>query len=184
MYWDQPPVSLSSDLIGNIPQRFWSKLSWQHHTVGADVSAAHPWWESHHKTALLEGTRCHVQNPSLKGSEFCDTLFCWTQLSEDGCTGVHKGMVTNNTHVDCGVSSSLLLFNQPEPLTQSRMEPCFHLIYTTFWSPIPSKLRNSRLIRPGEVSPIFCCPILMSLCKLQPVSCVYLTALTPSLLLL
>lgn len=43
---------------GNISQRFWSILTWQHQTVAADLSASHPWCKSpvppHSKCALLD----------------------------------------------------------------------------------------------------------------------------------
>lgn len=30
---------------GNIPQTFWCTLTWWHHSVGAHLSATHPWWK-------------------------------------------------------------------------------------------------------------------------------------------
>ncbi len=98
----------------------------------------------------------------------------------------HKGMdmVSNNTQVSCGLNDAQLVLrgpkcakktsptplhhHQPEPLRQSRMDPCFHVLYTKFWPYIWMLQQKSRLIRPGNVFPIFYYPILVSMCEFWP----------------
>ncbi len=61
-------------------------------------------------------------------------------------------------------STPLHHHQQPEPLRQGTIDPCFHVLYAKFW---PSECRSrKRLIRPGNAFTIFYCPILVSLCEL------------------
>ncbi len=100
--------------VGNIPQRFWSILTWKHHAVAADLSAAHPWCKSlvppHPKGALLDWdlvtveaiwvkwTHCHVQETSLRWFELCDMVHYpavssirrWVNWSHKGMDMVSK----------------------------------------------------------------------------------------------
>ncbi len=81
---------IDSTRCWNISQRFWSILTWYHHAVAADLSAAHPWCKftvpPHPKSALLDWdlvtveavwvkwTHCHVQETSLIWFELCDMV--------------------------------------------------------------------------------------------------------------
>ncbi len=60
------------------------------------------------------------------------------------------------------ISPTPLHHQQPEPLRQGMMDPCFHVLYTKFW-PYIWMQQKSRLIRPGKVF-----PILVSRCELYP----------------
>ena len=98
---------------------YFSILSWEHHAVAADLSAAHPWCDSpippHPKDVPLDWdlviveatgvqwTHCHVQETSLRWFELCD-MACYSAIKRWVHCG-HKGMdmVSNNTQVGCGV---------------------------------------------------------------------------------
>ncbi len=65
------------------------------------------------------------------------------------------------------ISPTPLHNHHPELLRQGRMDPCFHVLYAKFW-PDHLNVAAERLIRSGNIFPIFCCPILVSLCEMWP----------------
>ncbi len=58
--------------------------------------------------------------------------------------------------------------HQPEPLRQSRMDPCFHDLYTKFWPYHLNVTVEIEIHQTRQCFPIFYCPILVSLCELLP----------------
>ncbi len=66
------------------------------------------------------------------------------------------------------ISSTPLHHNQPEPLRQGRMDPCFHVLYAKFW---PYHLNVAAEVETHQTRQrfsIFYCPIMVSLCELYP----------------
>ncbi len=102
-------MALIQQGVGNILLRFWSILTWYHHAVAADLSAARPWCKSpvppHPKGALLDWdlvtveaiwvkwTYRHVQETSLRWFELCDMLHYPAGSSHQKMVHCsHKGM--------------------------------------------------------------------------------------------
>ncbi len=102
-------------------------LTWQHHAVTADLSAAHPWCKSpvppHPKGALLDWdlvtveaiwvkwTHCHVQETSLRWFELCDMVHYPAGSSHQKmvhCSHKRMDMVSNNTQLWCFNNAKLV----------------------------------------------------------------------------
>ncbi len=98
--------------------------------------------------------------------------------SEDGCTVVIKGWTWSATILSrlwrlndaqlvlrgpkCANKISptpLRHHHQPEPLRQDRMDPCFHVLYTKFWS-YHLNAAEIKTHQTRQLFPIFYCPIL------------------------
>ncbi len=102
-------------------------LTWQHHAVAADLSAAHPWCVSpvppHPKGALLDWdlktveaiwvkwTHCHVQETSLRWFELSDMVHYPAGSSHQKmvhCSHKRMDMVSNNTQLWCFNNAKLV----------------------------------------------------------------------------
>lgn len=108
----------ASLILQRTPQRFWSTVTWRHHTVAADLSAAHPSSESpvqpqtqRSSIGLRSDDRGgHVSSlNSLSFSrnqfEFCDMVRFPTGSSQGWVHCGYKGMdvISCNIQVGCGV---------------------------------------------------------------------------------
>lgn len=92
----------------NIPQKCWCTLTWRHHSVGAHLSATHPWWKCPSLTAsrgaLLDWDLVTVedlkitnnQNNQRMGTQpfLCSNCqFIWKRtLSFSGSLQLHWGL--------------------------------------------------------------------------------------------
>ncbi len=162
------------------------------HSRAADLSSAHPWCESlvppHPKGALLDWdlvtveviwvkwTHCHVQETSLRWFDLCDMVhYPAGSTSEDGTLVDGQKQYSGRLWFKRWWYSKCAKKIPPHHYTtitslnrwDAQDDPCFHVLYTKFW-PYIWMQQKLRLIRSGNVFPIFYCPVLVSLCELYP----------------
>ena len=126
--------------------------------------------------------KCNVQETSLRWFELGNgALSCWKEPSEDGYTVVIKGWTWSAKilRLSLAVRSSPTPFQQPEPLIIGRMDPCFYVVYTKFWSHHLNVAAEIETHRTRPRFPIFSCNFGEPVWTVASVSCSYPTGVAP-----
>ncbi len=160
-------------------------LIWKHHTGAADLLAAHPWCESpispHPKkcsvgvrsgdcggySSIVNSLSCSRNQFEMIWALWHGALSCWKWSERDGHGQQQyfsKSWHLNNAQQvlsgpKCAkkISPKPLHQQQPEPLIQGRMDPCFHVVTPNSDPAIWKSQKKSGLIGPGNLFSIFYC---------------------------
>lgn len=181
------PNGVDLKCAGNIPQKFSAILTWWHHTVAVELSAAHAFLPFQYTTDVLflfavwwigrpfeytDLISCSSIQFAITWPLLYDMVAYWKQPSEDWYIVGIKGIKLSATVLRKAVEFKCC-FILRGPIWPRKLSPhcCFTASVLSFWQhkSMPNSdptIRMSQqklgLIKPGKISNVFCSTVLVS----------------------